>query len=446
LDSSAEELKKVPPHQIEAEQSLLGGILIESQGLPAALEILRGEEFYRDNHRTIFHAFQELFQRNEPIDLITIAEFLAEKNQLETVGGATYLASLTEMVPSAANVATYAKIIHEKALLRNLIQTANEVTAQCYGGGRSVEEILDHAEAAIFAVTESRIRTSYSQIKDIVKKSIEAIERFQEYRESVTGVASYYTDLDKLTAGFQPSDLIIIAARPSMGKTALALCIARNAAMLGGIPVGVFSLEMSKEQLAMRLLCAEARVDSHKIRTGFLSQQECVKMLNAAGKFMDAPMCIDDTPAISVLELRAKARRMKADRGLGLIVVDYLQLMRGRQGVERREQEISDISRSLKGLAKELNVPVIALSQLNRKVEERHEKRPLLSDLRESGAIEQDADVIAFIYRDEVYNKDSSEKGIAEIEISKHRNGPIGKVRLRFIDTYTRFENLALNA
>ncbi len=446
MDRSAEELQKVPPQQIEAEQSLLGGILIESQGLPAALEVLRGEEFYRDAHRTVFQAFQELFQRNEPIDLITTTEYLTEKNQLDKVGGATYLASLTEMVPSAANVAAYARIIHDKALLRKLIQTANEITALCYGGGKNVEEILDQTEAAIFAVTESRIRTSYSPLKDIVKKSIENIERFQEYREMVTGVASHYTDLDKLTAGFQPSDLIIIAARPSMGKTALALSIARNVAMVGGIPVGVFSLEMSKEQLAMRLLCAEARVDSHKIRTGFLSQQECVKMLNAAGKFMDTPMYIDDTPAISVLELRAKARRMKADRGLGLVVVDYLQLMQGRQGVERREQEISDISRSLKGLAKELNVPVIALSQLNRKVEERNQKRPLLSDLRESGAIEQDADVIAFIYRDEVYNKDSPDKGIAEIEISKHRNGPIGRVKLKYIDTYTRFENLALTA
>lgn len=445
MDSSAEELQKVPPQQIEAEQSLLGGILIESQGLPAALEVLRGGEFYRDSHRTIFQAFQELFQRNEPIDLITTTELLAAKNKLDEVGGATYLASLTEMVPSAANVATYARIVHEKSLLRNLIETASQVIALCYGGGKSVEEILDQTEAAIFAVTESRIRTSYSHIKEIVKKSIENIERFQEYREMVTGVASHYTDLDKLTAGFQPSDLIIIAARPSMGKTALALSIARNVAMVGGVPVGVFSLEMSKEQLALRLLCAEARVDSHKIRTGFLSQQECAKMLTAAGKFVDAPMYIDDTPAISVLELRAKARRMKADRGLGLVIVDYLQLMQGRQGVERREQEISDISRSLKGLAKELNVPVIALSQLNRKVEERNQKRPLLSDLRESGAIEQDADLIAFIYRDEVYNKDSPDKGIAEIEISKHRNGPIGRVKLRYIDTYTRFENLALN-
>jgi replicative DNA helicase len=446
LEHFADELKKLPPQQIEAEQSLLGGILIESEGLPAALEILRGDEFYRETHRIIFRAFQELFERNDPIDLITAVDFLTGKSQLDAVGGATYLASLTEMVPSAANVAAYAKIINEKALLRRLLQAASEITSWCYGGGKSVEEILDHAESAIFSVTENRLRTSYFQIKDIVKKSIEAIEKFQEDREMVTGVPSFYTDLDKLTAGFQPSDLIIIAARPSMGKTALALCIARNAAMRGGFPVGIFSLEMSKEQLAMRLLCAEARVDSHKIRTGFLGQQECVKMLNAAGLFMDAPMYIDDTPAISALELRAKARRMMTDRGLGLIVVDYLQLMRAREGTERREQEISEISRSLKSLAKELNIPVIALSQLNRKVEERHDKRPLLSDLRESGAIEQDADVIAFIYRDEVYNRDSADKGIAEIHVSKHRNGPTGNIKLRFIDSYTRFENLALNA
>ncbi len=446
MESLEQELKKVPPQQIEAEQSLLGGILVESEGLPAALEVLKGDEFYRDTHRTIFRAFQELFDRNEPIDLITTVDHLTGKNQLESVGGATYLASLTEMVPSAANVAAYAKIINEKALLRRLIQASSEIMSWCYGGGKSVEEILDHAEAAIFSITENRLQTSYSYLKDIVRKSVESIEKYQEYREAVTGVPSFYTDLDKITAGFQPSDLIIIAARPSMGKTALALCIARNAAMRAGTSVGVFSLEMSKEQLAMRLLCAEARVDSHKIRTGFLSQPECVKMLNAAGLFMETPMCIDDTPAISSLELRAKARRMKSDRGLDLIIVDYLQLMRGREGAERREQEISEISRSLKALAKELNVPVIALSQLNRKVEERHDKRPLLSDLRESGAIEQDADVIAFIYRDEVYNKDSPDKGIAEIHVSKHRNGPTGSVKLRYIDSYTRFENLAAGA
>ncbi|ABK18857.1 replicative DNA helicase [Syntrophobacter fumaroxidans] len=445
MDAIAEELKKVPPQQLEAEQSLLGGILIDNDGLPAALEIIKGDEFYRESHRIIFRAIQELFERNEPIDLVTTAALLAEKNQLEAVGGAPYLASLVDAVPSASNVATYARIINEKALLRRLIQTANEISSWSYGGGKNVEEILDEAESSIFSITENRIRNSYSSLKDIVKKSIESIERYQEQRDMVNGVPSHYRDLDKITAGFQKSDLIVIAARPSMGKTALALCIARNAAVESGIPVGFFSLEMSKEQLAMRLLCAEARVDSHKIRTGFLSQTECAKMLTAAGSFMDVPIYIDDTPSISALELRAKARRMMADRGLGMVVVDYLQLMRGKES-ERREQEISDISRSLKALAKELNIPVIALAQLNRKVEERSVKKPMLSDLRESGAIEQDADVIAFIYRDEVYNPNSPDKGTAEILIAKQRNGPTGEIRLGYISLYTRFENLALSS
>lgn len=443
MDGIVEELKKIPPQQMEAEQSLLGGILIDNEGLASALEILRGDEFYREAHRIIFQAIQELFERNEPIDLVTVVSLLAEKQQLDSVGGAPYLASLVDTVPSASNVGIYAKIVNDKALLRRLIQAANEISSLCYGGGKQIEEILDHAEAAIFAITENRIRNNYASLKEIVKKSIEAIERFQEYRDMVTGVPSHFTDLDKLTAGFQPSDLIIIAARPSMGKTAFALNLARNAALQSGVPVGVFSLEMSKEQLAMRLLCAEARVDSHKIRTGFLSQQECAKMLSAAGAFMETPIYIDDTPAISTLELRAKARRMKLDKGLGMVIVDYLQLMRGRESSERREQEISDISRALKSLAKELNIPVIALSQLNRKVEERNNKRPMLSDLRESGAIEQDADVIAFIYRDEVYNPTTAEKGIAEIIVGKQRNGPTGDVKLAFINSYTRFENLA---
>jgi len=443
MESVVDELKRIPPHQIEAEQSLLGGILIDNEGLPSALEVLRGDEFYRDTHRIIFRAIQALFERNEPIDLVTVSDYLAEKNQLETIGGATYLASLAEMVPSATNVQTYAKIVNEKALLRRLIQAAHEIMSWCYGGGKSVEEILDVTEAAVFNITENRLRSSYFALKDVVKKSIEVIESFQENREMVTGVPTHFGDLDKLTAGLQPSELIIIAGRPSMGKTALALNIARNAALKSGVPVGFFSLEMSKEQLAMRLLCSEARVDSHKIRTGFLSRQECAKMLTAAGYFMDVPLYIDDTPAISSLELRAKARRMKADRGLGLIVVDYLQLMRSRDGAERREQEISEISRSLKALAKELNVPVVALSQLNRKVEERHDKRPQLSDLRESGAIEQDADVIAFIYRDEVYNPTTTEKNIAEVIIGKQRNGPTGNIKLQYMNSYTRFENLA---
>jgi replicative DNA helicase len=446
MEDLSAELRKIPPQQIEAEQSLLGGIMVDSSGLPSALEVLRGDEFYKDSHRLIFRAIQDLFEQNEPVDLLTVTDLLSERKELESVGGASYVASLTEVMGSSANVGAYAKIISEKAVLRRLIQSANEILSLSYGGGKSAEDVLDSAEAAIFSLAERRIRNSYFPLKEIIKKNIETIERFQEYREAVSGVASHYKDLDKITAGFQKSDLIILAARPSMGKTALSLNIARNAALESGVPIGFFSLEMSKEQLAMRLLCAEARVDSHKIRTGFLSQQECAKLLNAAGAFMDVPIYIDDTPAISPLELRAKARRMMADQGLGMVIVDYLQLMRGRDGTERREQEISEISRSLKGLAKELDIPVIALSQLNRKVEERHDKRPQLSDLRESGAIEQDADLIAFIYRDEVYNRDSPDRGIAEILIGKQRNGPSGvTVRLAYIDTYTRFENLALS-
>jgi len=447
MEDLSAELRKLPPQQIEAEQSLLGGIMVDSSGLPSALEVLKGDEFYKESHRIIFTVIQDLFERNEPVDILTVTNLLDERKQLESVGGVSYIAALTDAMPTSSNVAAYAKIINEKAVLRKLIQSANEIISFAYGGGKSSEEVLDTAEAAIFRIAERKIRNSYFPLKEVIKKNIETIERYQEYRESVTGVPSGYKDLDKLTAGFQKSDLIIIAARPSMGKTALGLCIARNAAKESGIPVGFFSLEMSKEQLAMRLLCSEARVDSHKIRSGFLSRQECGKLLQAAGLFMDVPIYIDDTPAISPLELRAKARRIMADQGLGLVVVDYLQLMRGRDTVERREQEISEISRSLKGLAKELDIPVIAIAQLNRKVEERTDKRPLLSDLRESGAIEQDADVIAFIYRDEVYARQGcKEPGVAEIIIGKQRNGPSGEtVKLAYISTYTRFENLAIS-
>ena len=448
MEDLSAELRKIPPQQIEAEQSLLGGIMVDSSGLPSALEVLKGDEFYKESHRIIFTAIQDLFERNEPVDILTVTNLLEERKQLESVGGASYIAALTDAMPTSSNVAAYAKIINEKAVMRRLIQSANEIISFAYGGGKSSEEVLDSAEAAIFRIAERKIRNSYFPLKEVIKKNIETIERYQEYRETVTGVPSGYKDLDKLTAGFQKSDLIIIAARPSMGKTALGLCIARNAAKESGVPVGFFSLEMSKEQLAMRLLCSEARVDSHKIRSGFLSRQECGKLLQAAGLFMDVPIYIDDTPGISPLELRAKARRIMADQGLGLVVVDYLQLMRGRETAERREQEISEISRSLKGLAKELDIPVIAIAQLNRKVEERTDKRPLLSDLRESGAIEQDADVIAFIYRDEVYAKHAcKEPGVAEIIIGKQRNGPSGEtVKLAYISTYTRFENLAFSA
>ncbi|HIJ69290.1 MAG TPA: replicative DNA helicase, partial [Deltaproteobacteria bacterium] len=343
MEDLSAELRKIPPQQIEAEQSLLGGIMVDSFGLPSALEVLKGDEFYKESHRIIFTAIQDLFERNEPVDILTVTNLLEERKLLESVGGASYIAALTDAMPTSSNVAAYAKIINEKAVMRRLIQSANEIISFAYGGGKSSEEVLDSAEAAIFRIAERKIRNSYFPLKEVIKKNIETIERYQEYRETVTGVPSGYKDLDKLTAGFQKSDLIIIAARPSMGKTALGLCIARNAAMKSGIPVGFFSLEMSKEQLAMRLLCSEAMVDSHKIRSGFLSRQECGKLLQAAGVFMDVPIYIDDTPGISPLELRAKARRIMSDQGLGLVIVDYLQLMRGRESAERREQEISEI-------------------------------------------------------------------------------------------------------
>jgi replicative DNA helicase len=444
-EAAAAGLEKIPPQQIEAEQSLLGGLLLDQDGLPAAFEVLRGDEFYRDAHRIIFRAIQHLFERNEPVDLVTVAAHLEENSLLEAVGGATYLATVVETVPSATNVGAYARIVSEKAILRRLIQVAAEISSWCYAGGRKVEEILDEAEGAIFAVTERRVRSNYFPIKEVVKKSIRVIEELFERREMITGVPTHFKDLDKLTAGFQPSDLIIIAGRPSMGKTAFALNIARNTALRSQIPVGIFSLEMSKEQLAMRLLCAEARVNSQKIRSGFLSHKECTALIKAAGIFADAPICVDDTPAITALELRAKARRMKAEMNVGMIMVDYLQLMRSRDGLERREQEISEISRSLKALAKELDIPVVALSQLNRQVELRPNKRPQLSDLRESGAIEQDADVIAFIYRDEVYHENTADAGVAELLVRKQRNGPTGDIKLAFLKDYTKFEDLAVD-
>jgi len=436
--------RTAPPHQLEAEQSLLGGMLLEGSAIPEVLEILEAGELYRERHRTIFAAILDLFQRREPVDVVTVADLLRDKNKLEEVGGASYLAELLNLVPSAANVGAYAKIISDKALLRRLIQVADSVSALCYSsGGKRVDEILDQAGAAWFAATEKRMKSGYSALRDLLVKAISHVEQVMGSNSGLSGIPSFFTDLDRLTCGFQRGDLIILAARPSLGKTALCLNIAHNAAMRAGIGVGIFSLEMSKEQLALRLLCSEARVDGQKLRSGFLSQGEAAKLIAAAGRFMDVPVLIDDTPAISCIELRAKARRMMSEQGLGMVVVDYLQLMKAGRESESREQEISEISASLKALAKELNIPVIALSQLNRKVEERADKRPNLADLRHSGAIEQDADVVAFIYRDEVYNPNSPAKGVAEIIVAKQRNGPTGVVKLAYLGVYTRFENLA---
>jgi replicative DNA helicase len=435
---------KLPPQNLEAEQSVLGAVLIDNDALNKILEILTPDQFYKDSHRRIFSAILDLSERNESIDLITLTDHLKAKGELELVGGAAYLSALVNSVPTAANVRQHSKIIAEKALLRSLINVATEIIAQGYEDSGRVEDLLDRAESTIFGISERKIRQSFTSIKDMIKDSFATIEKLAERKERVTGVATGFTDMDEKLAGLQPADLIIIAGRPSMGKTALALGIAQHAAIEKRATCAIFSLEMSKEQLVLRMLCSEARVDAHKVRTGYTGRADWPRLTTAAGRLTDAPIFIDDTPALSVLEMRAKARRLKADRGLDLIIVDYLQLMRGRGDSETREREISEISRSLKALAKELNVPVIALSQLSRAVESRGgEKRPVLADLRESGAIEQDADVVLFIYRQEVYEPDKEEvRGIADVNIAKQRNGPVGNLKMQFNSSYTRFEDL----
>ena len=438
-------LRKVPPQNLEAESSVLGGILLDNEAINRVLELLTPEDFYRETHRKIFRAMIVLSDRTEPVDLITLSDFLKARGELEAVGGTSYLASLADLVPTAANISYYARIVREKAILRHLITAATEIATRGFEERGNVDEFLDMAEKVIFDISEKKIKSSFVMVGDIIKDSIKTVERLYERKEMVTGVPTGFKDLDQLTAGLQPSELIIIAGRPSMGKTAFALNIATNAALNAGIGVALFSLEMAKEQLVLRMLCSEARVDNSKVRAGYLGERDFPKLVMAAGKLAEAPIYIDDTPAISVLELRAKARRLVRDRErkVGLIVVDYLQLMRGVGSANNREQEISEISRSLKALAKELNVPVIGISQLNRQVESRKPPKPILADLRESGAIEQDADVIGFVYREVVYNENTDDPNVAEIIVSKQRNGPIGTVRLAFFKEYTRFEDLA---
>ena len=439
---------KLPPQNIEAEQSILGAIMIENDALPKVIEIISREDFYKESHRKIYDAMIELFDKSEPIDLITIAEELKKRNEIDAVGGEAYLSALASQVPTAANIRYHSKIIREKALLRSLIKSASEIASKVYEENLDADELVDQAERIIFNISDKRIKTSFVGLKDLIKGSFETIEHLYDKKSAITGVASGFTQLDELTSGFQRGDLIVIGGRPSMGKTAFSLDIARQVGVELKEPVAIFSLEMSKEQLALRMLCSEARVDSNSVRKGFIRKDDWSKLTNAAGKLTEAPIFIDDSSNINVLEMRAKARRLKLEhKGLSLIVVDYLQLMRSRGGFDKnREQEISEISRSLKALSKELEVPVIALSQLNRGVEQRNDKRPNLSDLRESGAIEQDADVIIFLYRDEFYNKDSHEKGKAEINIAKQRNGPTRTINLAFFPHYTRFENYSDSA
>lgn len=438
-------LRKVPPQNLEAEACVLGGILLDNDAINRVLEILAPEDFYRESHRKIFRAMTDLSERNEPADIITLSDLLKARGELDSVGGAAYLASLTDLIPTAANIGYYGRIVREKAILRHLISAATEIATRGFEERGNVEEFLDTAEKVIFDIAEKRIRSSFVTVGDMIRDTLKTVERLYERKEMVTGVPTGFKDLDKLTAGLQPAELIVVAGRPSMGKTALCLNITAHAAMNAAVGVAVFSLEMAKEQLVLRLLCSEARVDNSKVRAGYLGERDFPKLANAAGRLHEAPIYIDDTPAISVLELRAKARRLVRDREkkVGLVVVDYLQLMRGVGNAPNREQEISEISRSLKALAKELSVPVIAISQLNRRVEDRADKRPMMADLRESGAIEQDADVIGFIYRDEVYNPKSPDKGVAEVIVGKQRNGPIGTVRLAFLSEITRFEDLA---
>ncbi|HXX80940.1 MAG TPA: replicative DNA helicase [Thermodesulfovibrionales bacterium] len=432
-------LDKIPPQNIEAEQSILGAILLENEALTKALEILSPEDFYRESHRRIFNVMLDLFDRNEAIDLITVTDALKRGNDLDAVGGVTYLSSLVTQVPTSANVRYHSKIVKEKALLRALLMSATEIAARVYESSLEADEMVDHAERIIFDISDKRTKTSFYTLKDVIKSSFEMIEHLYDKKEAITGVPSGFGDLDALTTGFQPGDLVVIGGRPSMGKTALGLNIAQHVGLEMREPVAIFSLEMSKEQLALRMLCAEAMVDSNSVRKGFIRKEDWHKLTSAAGKLAEAPIFIDDSSSTTVLEMRAKARRLKMEHGgLSLVIVDYLQLMRSRGGFERREQEISEISRSLKGLAKELRVPVIALSQLNRGVEQRHDRRPTLADLRESGAIEQDADVIIFLYRDRVYNKENTSDR-AEVIIAKQRNGPTSTVHLTFLSHCTRF-------
>jgi replicative DNA helicase len=433
---------RVPPQNIEAEQSVLGGIMLDNTILNKVVEMLTPENFYKSAHQKIYSAILDLSEKGDPIDIITLNNHLKLKNQLENVGNTAYITFLSSTVPTAANVEYYAKIVREKSLLRRIISASTELAGDAFNETDDVDSFLDHAEQVIFDISQEKITASFYSVKDVIKSSFKTIEQLFHKKQLITGIPTGFADLDKMTSGFQPADLIILAGRPSMGKTALALNILRNSAIDHGNTTVIFSLEMSKEQLIMRMLCSEAEVDGSKVRSGYLSELEWPKLTLAAGTLSEAPIFIDDSPAISVLELRAKCRRLKAEHDLGLIVVDYLQLMKGRGKAESREQEISAISRSLKALAKELSVPVLALSQLNRALEQRPDKRPRLSDLRESGAIEQDADVIGFIYRDEVYKHDTQDKGVAELIIGKQRNGPTGTIKLTFRKDYTKFSDL----
>ena len=432
-------LNKLPPYNKEAEQSVLGSCLHSSEAIAKALEILSEEDFYKAANKKIFIVMREQFEANEPIDVLALADRLRKKDELENVGGLEYLSLLEDYVPTATAVSHHAKILREKKILRDLIQTATDIVSNSYSDRDDVDTLLDKAEQSIFEISEKRTKPSFFKLPDVIRENVSQLEKLSMEPGMVTGLSCGFTDLNQMTAGFQPSDLIILAARPSMGKTSFALDIARFVSLHEGIPTAIFSLEMSKQQLGVRLLCSQAQVDSQKVRTGYLARTDWPKLHEAGRRLSEAKMFIDDSAALSVLDLRARARRLAAEQPLGLIIIDYLQLMQGRGNPESRQLEVSDISRGLKALAKELNVPILALSQLSRAVESRTDKRPLLSDLRESGSIEQDADVVMFIYRDVVYNPETDDPGKTEILVRKQRNGPIGDVRLHFESKFTRF-------
>jgi replicative DNA helicase len=437
---------RLPPQAIEAEQSVLGGLMLDNQLIDEVSGVIGADDFYRNDHRAIFRAICALNEDNDPADVVTVSEWLSNVGELDATGGLAYLGSLAQNTPNTANVTAYARIVHERAILRRLIDAGNDIVGHAYNTeGRSPAEVLDHAEQVIFDIAQRGVRRggSFQPIKGLLKQTLERVEELFASKEPVTGLATGFVDLDEMTAGLQSSDLIIIAGRPSMGKTALATNFVEHAAIDKNLPVAIFSMEMPGQQLSMRMLASLSRVNAQKMRTGRLDDEDWPRLTSTLSMLADKPIFVDDTPALTPLELRTRARRLAREHGLGLIVVDYLQLMQSNDGssMENRATEISSITRSLKTLAKELNVPLVALSQLNRSLETRPNKRPVMSDLRESGAIEQDADVILFIYRDEVYDEDSRDKGTAEIIVGKQRNGPVGTVRLTFMGEYTRFEN-----
>ena len=432
------------PQSLEAEQAVLGSMLISKEAVSKVLQWITTEHFYKNAHGKIFATMISLFNENEPVDTISVIDQLKKSKEIERVGGAYYITGLVEAVPTAANVESYAKIVLEKAVLRKLIYLAHDMSKEAYDDRQTVDDILDSAEQSIFTITQNRLKGGFKHIEPILHESFEQLDAISSKAGSVIGVPSGLIDLDEITAGFHPGDLVIIAGRPSMGKTSLALSIARNAAVDHKESIGFFSLEMADLQIAMRLLCAESKVDSHLVRTGNLPKSQWKNLSIHVGTLAEAPIYLDDSPAITVLELRAKARRLKAEHDVKMIIVDYLQLMQGPKGVESRQQEISIITRSLKSLAKDLKIPIIALSQLSRAVENRTDKRPQLSDLRESGAIEQDADVVMFLYRQWVYTREEEDRGKAQVIIAKQRNGPTGTVNITFLDRFARFENQSI--